>query len=94
MVIRKCRGYEVEITNEFAYFFDHTGTDFQVNKKGEIFYLDPSLDVNIRVDKDTDELVYSVFNAYHSADIARILGRPDPEDNVMIIVAFKRKPCD
>ena len=42
MVIRKCRGYEVEITNEFAYFFDHTGTDFQVNKNGEIFYLDPS----------------------------------------------------
>lgn len=94
MVIRKCRGYEVEITNEFAYFFDHTGADFQVNKKGEIFYLNPSFDVNIRVDKDTDELVYSVFNAHHSADIARILGSPDPEDNVMIVVAFKRKPHD
>ena len=94
MDIRKCRGYEIEITNDFAYFFDHTGTDFKVNKKGEIFYLNPSFDVNIRVDKDTDELVYSVFNAHHSADIARILGSPDPEDNVMIIVAFKRKPHD
>lgn len=94
MVIRKCRGYDVEITNEFAYFFDHTGTDFRVNKKGQIFYLNPSFDVNIRVDKDTDELVYSVFNNHHSADIARILGSPDPEDNVMIVVAFKRNPHD
>ena len=94
MVIRKCRGYEVEITNDFAYFFDHTGTDFKVNKKGEILYLNPSFDVNIRVDNDTDALVYSVYNAHHSADIARILGSPDPEDNVMIIVAFKRKPHD